>query len=167
MGAEARITITEKQFLELSDRKEDAFIAERVFGWKWVESAVCLFLVPPYLHEDEDYRKRLLNPIYFEDLKLGRVFHDEMWIYLLKDFTRFEPLPKYQSWQGIGKGIEHANENGFTFVFGQRDDRGWRMRIFGTKPIYGFIAQAENENLFLAFWIAYLKALGVIGERKG
>lgn len=162
----AKTTITEKQFLELSDRKEDAFIAERVFGWKWVESAVCLFLVPPYLHEDEDYLNRLLNPIYFEDMKLGRVFNDEMWIYLLEDFTRFEPLPKYGcTWQGLSKGIEHAKANFYDVELSIPSKLGFCRAVVYDGADNGFSALSK-ENMFLAFWIAYLRALGVISEES-
>ena len=71
-------------------------------------------------------------------------------------------IPDYKSWQGLGKGIEHANENGFDVELRTNVNRGDK-RGEALITSVGKDGVSKQENMFLAFWISYMKALGVIG----
>ena len=88
--------------------------------------------------------------------------------HVLTDEIHFIDMREYTTtWQGLGKGIEHANENGiFVQLTSDWDDSGWVTLVGatgGNSPPDGFQAtHIRYKSLFLAFWIAYMKALGVL-----
>ena len=119
--------MNEKQFLELSDRERDAFIAEKVFGYELIR---------------HDHLYTYKKPHDFG----GAGFAEQR-------------IPLYHEWQGMGKGIEDANENGFGIELMQVGDiSSWGCQITSLDG-GGYY---ECESIFLAFWIAYMKALGVL-----
>ena len=66
------------------------------------------------------------------------------------------------SWKCLGKGIEHANENGFDVVLDCLNTGDGSVNVsHALKPMQIFGGYSE-ENIFLAFFIAYMKALGVL-----
>jgi hypothetical protein len=78
---------------------------------------------------------------------------DEILIIAMDEYTT--------TWQGMGKGIEHANENGFDVELSTNINHGdKRGEVLITS--LGRDGISKQENIFLAFWIAYLKALGVL-----
>ena len=85
--------------------------------------------------------------------------HKVYWKKGNKSFARYE-MPYYQSWQGLGKGIEHANENEFVINFLQyADTKDWHCHLM--KGELGNLGCFDDGSIFLVFWIAYMKALGV------
>lgn len=60
----------------------------------------------------------------------------------------------------LDKGIEHANENRWYVDLNQWDGKGVRACV--SDLAVKEMGEAYNANIFHAFWIAYLKALGVL-----
>ena len=129
----------EKAFLELLDREcvedlpsKDEFIHEHVFGYKKIN---------------------LSHKVYW---KKGN-----------KCFARYE-TPYYQSWQGMGKGIEHANENGWYVKIDAHEENSFNIEVSRcdiNHKVEAYYSDSEDKGvktIFLAFWIAYMKALGVL-----
>jgi len=70
-------------------------------------------------------------------------------------------------WSGQGQGIEHANENGFYYrleVYPENHECIWQVEDISYSGIKLYPDHAYNLDaaIKLAFWIAYMKALGVI-----
>ena len=79
--------------------------------------------------------------------------------------NRAHILPYHTThWEGMGKGIEHANENDY-FVHLTRSPYGRAsstLTIFDKNNMATKHTATAKENIFLAFWTAYMKALGVL-----
>lgn len=147
--------MNEKEFLELSDRERDGFIDEHVFGYKWYEINSAIWDFPAA----KSKRRTLKHPI--NDAKIIKEFYIETDMNLPPEYHK--PEPSNQSWQGMGKGIEHANENGYAIDLMQVGNPS----AWGCEITYVIGARYyESESIFLAFWIAYLKVLGVISEES-
>ena len=70
--------------------------------------------------------------------------------------------PYTASWKELGAGIEHANENGwYVHLTGSPHDKDNRVALFKEESMTQHELR-NQENIFLAFWIAYMKALGVL-----
>ena len=113
--------ITEKQFLELSNRERNGWVAEKVFAHK----------------EDRG--------VYYYDAERGE--------YVIPDYTT--------TWEGMGKGIEHAKAN-FYDVELHIPREGFYRKCVVYRVTGNVFAAWTTENIFVAFWIAYCKAMGVL-----
>jgi len=87
---------------------------------------------------------------------------------LLKRHVGIHLVPDYKNtWQGLGKGIEHANENGFYYkltVYPENHECIWQIEDVSYSGIKLYPDHAYNLDAAIkfAFWIAYMKALGVL-----
>lgn len=113
----AKTTITEKQFLKLSDRKRDQFIERKVYGQNRA------FIIPFYT----------------------------------------------TTWEGMGEGIKHANRKGYNIhlhICEHTEEGRIQCIVQSSLGLHLGNAWGGAEEIKLAFWIAYLKALGIIGEKS-
>ena len=148
----------EKAFLELSDRERDAFIEDVVF-----KRVAC-----------DKWEERNLGsaggPVFFND----GCEHKSGECYAASEIESIHGLiggpEQYTTdWRGLGLGIEHANENGIFVQFtSDWDGSGWVTLVGatgGNSPPDGFQAtHIKYKTIFLAFFIAYMKALGVLED---
>lgn len=132
MGARDRIgtKMTEKQFLELSGKEFNDFIAKNIFGYKG--------------HE---------NWWWWEDGALK----DGEWDY---SKVKLYAGPCFDNPEGLFLGIEHANKDGYYLAFSQWYDGSWDVGL--VREGEDRLVEGCRKTIFLAFWIAYCKTLGVI-----
>lgn len=140
--------MNEQQFLELSDRERDAYIEDVVFKRvacdKWEERNLGSAGGPIFYNDGCEHKPDGCYPTSEVEIIHGLIGGPG----------------EYHAWQGLGKGVEHCNANGYFLEFTQWYDGSWDAYIF--REGRDELIETRNKNIFLAFWIAYLKALGVL-----